>query len=392
MNSKYKTYQTADFLHDSYFIESHSNPTEVSREYWELLLDKEMIDSRAYQEAKSILLDFNLANNLEVDDQKLKLLWERIESTNRKREQRKHRIFLYAAAASIGVLLFIGMKSLLFTAKPTFDEVLANNQVEELKRTQEVQLILADDYVVATKSEESIDYSDQKHIRVEDKVVGSQVDEITYNQVVVPYGQRSSVVLSDSTILHINAGTHVVYPSRFSGKTREIYVNGEVYAEVTKNKKRPFIIQTDDVRVKVLGTKVNVNSYAKEHNPSVVLVSGSVAVDKKGEKTVTLKPNQEYAIRNERVSVKSVDALASVSWTQGVISYEERPLSKILSDLSKYYGVQIQCEPEAALLTCYGSLDLKEKIEQMLDGLCLSVPITYNYNVEREIYQIKLTK
>lgn len=90
----------------------------------------------------------------------------------------------------------------------------------------------------------------------------------------------------------------------FCKNQREIYVEGEVYLEVAPDKNRPFIVRTDNMQVRVLGTKFNVTAYNDDALKRVVLVSGKVEVRTNEKERVLLKPNQLFAYENNRIQVK----------------------------------------------------------------------------------------
>lgn len=92
------------------------------------------------------------------------------------------------------------------------------------------------------------------------KLVEDDIKE-EYNQIIVPKGKRSQIVLADNSKIWINSGSKVIYPRAFEGKYREIYVEGEVYLNVTHDTSKPFIVNTSGFEVRVLGTSFNISAY-----------------------------------------------------------------------------------------------------------------------------------
>ena len=90
---------------------------------------------------------------------------------------------------------------------------------------------------------------------------GQETKKAEYYTLNVPYGEKYSIVLPDGTKVFLNAGTTLRYPDHFEGGSREVYLNGEAYLEVTKDAEHPFVVKTEEVEVKVLGTVFNVNAY-----------------------------------------------------------------------------------------------------------------------------------
>ena len=117
---------------------------------------------------------------------------------------------------------------------------------------------------------------------------------MVYNTLKIPYGKKFEVQLSDGTIVHLNAGTSLRYPVQFvKNQSRQVYLTGEAFFEVSKDKAHPFTVNTQEVNVEVLGTKFNVNSYTEDVSTDVVLVEGKVSLykDKKtAENQVYLTP------------------------------------------------------------------------------------------------------
>jgi len=103
--------------------------------------------------------------------------------------------------------------------------------------------------------------------------------EVAWSEVNVPSGQIDTVELVDGSVIILNSGSRVTYPSEFSGKERKIFVEGEVLADIAKNPKKPFIIQSGDVNVRVHGTKFDFKSYTENNCVELLLLEGSVSLD-----------------------------------------------------------------------------------------------------------------
>ena len=97
----------------------------------------------------------------------------------------------------------------------------------------------------------------------------------------MPYGQQSSLQLPDGTHVYVNAGSQLSFPAVFSGEKREVYLTGEAFFDVHKDKEHPFIVNTPDIEIMVTGTEFNVSSYSDDNFTQTVLVEGAVSVRKK---------------------------------------------------------------------------------------------------------------
>ena len=145
------------------------------------------------------------------------------------------------------------------------------------------------------------------------------------NQIEVPIGERASLRLSDGTLVWLNSGSRLEYPTHFATDNRQVRLEGEAYFEVQRDESLPFIVQTNTVDVKVLGTKFNVSSYAKEET-KVTLKEGKVQVDcDAGKESYILHPNDS-------------------SWTTGDLSFVNEPLEHIVKVLERRFNVQIVIE------------------------------------------------
>lgn len=103
-----------------------------------------------------------------------------------------------------------------------------------------------------------------------------EVDDIQWMEKRVEHGEIVSLLLPDGSHLYMNSGSRVTYPEKFEGKVRQIFVDGEIYADIAKDPKRPFIINSGDVSVDVLGTTFNMKSYSDAECVEVILLEGSV--------------------------------------------------------------------------------------------------------------------
>ena len=159
------------------------------------------------------------------------------------------------------------------------------------------------------------------------------------NRLVIPRGGEFNLTLSDGTHVWLNAETELRYPVQFNGKERVVYLKGEAYFEVSKNKEKPFLVQVDDMSVKVYGTEFNVNTY---NNIETVLVTGSVSMNQGG-KEVLLKPNQKGVFDqvSGKITVEDVDVLAYVSWKNGDFIFRNESLNSIMDKLSRWYGLEV---------------------------------------------------
>lgn len=165
-------------------------------------------------------------------------------------------------------------------------------------------------------------------------------------QTVSTLAETRTVNLPDGTSVTLNHYSTLTYPERFKTDNREVELNGEAYFEVSKDKKHPFIVQTEAVDVRVLGTQFNVDAYRDSPDVRTTLLTGSVAVsNKSNSEHMILKPN-EIAIYNKvekKLTRKLLeDATDEISWRHGEFIFDDVPLSDIARELSNSFGTTIQ--------------------------------------------------
>lgn len=194
-----------------------------------------------------------------------------------------------------------------------------------------------------------------------------------------PEGHRTEAVLSDGTMICLNSGSRLEILS--SGKNeRRVRLDGEAYLNVAHNEDRPFILETSEMEVKVLGTSFDVSTYGNVH--SVVLVEGSVEVNNavSSEKTV-IKPDQMYVFDRStgQSCVKYVDALSMVTWKDGYLNLQNMTVEELFSRLEHYYGVRIICSDDSKdTFTMSGKLILESRIDTVMDNLATLLDMKYS--------------
>lgn len=280
--------------------------------------------------------------------------------------------------ASIAAMLFIciGSYYFLFEAKRGENTDLTAAVMDSLNRFGQVQILLDGKQAAGfDQNNAEIRVDKDGAITVDGKqVAASKGREISVNQVVVPYGKRSKIILPDGSSLWINAGSCISYHSDFA-KNRKLNVQGEVFLDVKRDENHPFIVKTNHLEVRVLGTAFNVTDYSKDSQPAVVLVRGSVDVKVDNKENKRLSPNQRLAMENGIVEVCTVDVYNYICWKDDVLNFDGKPLSYILRSLSRYYDTKIEVTSEIEDEICYGSLDLNCSIDEVLESISLTTPL-----------------
>lgn len=163
--------------------------------------------------------------------------------------------------------------------------------------------------------------------------------KIAYNTIEVPRNGEFSFLMSDGTKVWLNSDTKLRYPVSFKGKERKVYLEGEAFFDVTKNKSMPFIVRTGNSFVKVLGTQFNVRNY-KNENKVTTLVEGKVEINDSRNNKKVIIPGQQATIKENEIEVKKVETIYYTGWKDGYFIYEDAKLDYVLRQLSRWYDFE----------------------------------------------------
>lgn len=166
--------------------------------------------------------------------------------------------------------------------------------------------------------------------------------ETVYHTLRVPAGADYQVTLADGTKVWLNCESTLRYPVEFGNEKREVYLDGEGYFEVNKAAEWPFIVNAEQIRVKVTGTKFNVKSYSTEPIAHTTLVEGSVWAYT-SQTQVQLNPSEQFRYDKETgmTSVQKVDTELYTGWIEGMFVFRNQRLEDVMSDLARWYNMTI---------------------------------------------------
>lgn len=249
--------------------------------------------------------------------------------------------------------------------------------------------------------------------------------EVTYNEIICPLGARSQFQLPDGTTGNLNNGSKLKYPVKFTGNTREVELIGEAYFDVVQNKKKPFIINTNGLDVKVLGTKLNVYSYPEEGYQEFTLESGTIELIKReneeeilvarlrsgqhllynferseadiehiqsDKKKVTLDNGEElddflnqmnpdqcavYELKDGDLNIVLDETEYYTAWKDGKLILRNDPMPRLLKRIERWYNVKFNIlDPSIKEYTYWATFE-EENLEQVLNLLSLTGPIKF---------------
>ena len=210
--------------------------------------------------------------------------------------------------------------------------------------------------------------------------------------ITVPAGQRINITLVDGTNVWLNARTSLSYPVKFGKNNRQVVLDGEAYFDVTKDKSKPFIVQTNNYNVEVLGTQFDVNAYSETGEFETTLMSGSVKVASASDSTqkITLKPNNKVFLQDGKLHVTAVDDYNPYRWKEGLICFKNETFTSIMKDFEKYYGLTIRVKNKNVFKYVYtGKFRQTDGIDYALRVLQKDIKFTYQRDDENQIIYIE---
>ena len=216
--------------------------------------------------------------------------------------------------------------------------------------------------------------------------------KVSYTRIIAPEGNKTQIVLPDSTHVWLNSGSELQYASDYSATNRKVNMKGECFFDVVKDPEHPFIVQGSKFQVRVFGTRFNVNEDASQNTADITLVSGKVQVFNLDDKPVSeLIPGQQLVYNQGIYHVqKAVNMEALTAWLNNMLIFDNQPFEEVIHYLEKWYGVKIQLDH-----TLYYSHNytFKVKTESLREVLALISVITpIEYQIEGEKVMIKYKK
>lgn len=204
-----------------------------------------------------------------------------------------------------------------------------------------------------------------------------QVEE--YIATIIKTGKKQDLILADGTQVMMNSESKLISPKKFQGKTRKITLQGEAFFKVTHDKSNPFIVTSDKVTVKVLGTSFNVKDYRNDEYVYITVTTGKVAVFIGGQKSnILLMPNEQLVINKATGSYQKliVNADKYNMWTKGALYFKSTPISEVVKTISRWYGKDIVLKDTIDNHFISGEHDNKS-LEAVLEAINFSTGLKY---------------
>ena len=385
----------SELLQDELFIQWRLLPDEELNEYWNEKISKDPSLSEEILKADNYLKRRHLKKSGITSIEK-ELLINSINKSIEENIKPRSKIIVmknwlkYAAMAAIIVSASVIVSQML-QQSPDIAESAQDNIIGNIHEESDIQLVVGDK-IISYKQDIDIELSDKGEISIDNEVVNkdNSSNSKVMNKIVVPHGKRSKMRLSDNSVLWLNSGTTVEFPSQFDSYKREIILTkGECFLEVTTDSSRPFYVQTNKMKVKVHGTSFNVSAYENEHQ-NVVLIEGSVSIETKNNATpIYIEPNEQALIEdNNTITKRKVDTELFTSWRDGYFLFQNTPMTEVLKHLERYYNLSFDYDNSKSIanLKCSGKLIMSNKIESVMRSI--SILTSTDFSIENKTITI----
>lgn len=297
---------------------------------------KDISNKQKFVELQRIIKAVRALNNAKCVDEESE--WQKIISVVQ-RKRRKFRAWKYAVAASIAIICGIGIWfTLQRESLPiTQNHIQPGRMIATLTLSDGSQHILNSQMEGALPEDNGVIIQQtEKHqllYQVKDSAIINR-----YNTLEVPRGGEYILTLSDGSTIWLNSESSLTYPIVFTGDSREVTLRGEAYFEVQKDNIRPFIVHSDKMDVRVLGTQFNMKTYPEEEQHTT-LVTGAVEL-KSGNQKVCLRPGEQGKLSNNQLEIHHVDVENFIAWKNGEFNFKACRLENIFNELARWYDLE----------------------------------------------------
>lgn len=371
-----------------YLFDRYYSKTATPKERDELFA---VIDAGATDEQLSALIrqawdDLKPAAPLFNYDQTNQMLSNILSAGRDNKKTKTHNIiFLWAkiaAAAVVLVVLSFGVYSYLHPTKTAQQQTVklkrphndalpgGNKALLTLANGKTIILDNAENGTLAREGATLVKKTANGQVIYNASALDNALAEPTINTIATPRGGQYQVVLADGTKVWLNSASSLRFPTRFTGKIRQVEITGEAYFEVAKNAAMPFRVKTNRADIEVLGTHFNVMAYDDEVTMKTTLLEGAVNI-KSGSFSARLKPGQQAQIKvsGQNKVVDDVDVDDETAWKNGIFQFREIGIDAILRQAARWYDVQVIYKGKVPEKEFTGRLSRNVKASVLLDML-----------------------
>lgn len=318
----------------------------------------------------------------------------------------------YRVTAAAIILLGLSTALYFYVDPPSAPETQHTTQpVDIAPGGNKATLTLADGRTMDLSSDQAeiiidpaeLTYGDGTQIAVvdtENNDYGSQKKAALLNTIRTPKGGQYRVILPDGSQVWLNAASSLKYPTFFSGNERRVVLTGEAYFEVSSitssgNKKMPFVVQTVNQEVRVLGTHFNISSYEDEGMAKTTLLEGAVnVVSLHGEDSRKLKPGQQSIVRAGDMKVITADPDEVIAWKNGEFAFYNEDIESVMKKIARWYDVEVIYQASVKNISIWGSVSRFKNISEVLKMIELTGSVHFKISEgadgkKRRVYVMK---
>lgn len=367
---KYTDYSAEEFVLDDEFREWVLAPTGENSVFWRSFLEKYPEKGKCLEEAKLIVQSLQPVRPFVPEDR----LHDIFRNVRRRGEKN---LFKYRGMVAAGITLLIAAGSVVWLVWSRNDPFTLK---DKFLSGEKGKIILSDGSIREFDSEKTIiRQMTSGNLTVNNDTIKLDNDDSDkphkkgMNQIIIPYGKRSELTLSDGTHIWLNSGSRLLYPSVFDSDTREVFLSGEAFFKVSHDKTRPFFVFANEVKVKVLGTKFNISAYREDPVIRTVLLEGKINASRNQlfAKETSLSPGEGITFNKEEGTMirGQADVRLYTSWIDGYLFFENEPTIEVFKKLERYYNCEIRIDEKLSGNTFSGKLDLSDDIRRVLENI-----------------------
>lgn len=207
---------------------------------------------------------------------------------------------------------------------------------------------------------------------------------VAYNKIETPRGGQYQLTLADGTVVWLNAGSSLRYPTTFPGKDRIVELTGEAYFQVARNEEKPFSVMLNGMKVEVLGTHFNVMAYEDENTIETTLLEGSVKLSKAGSNKI-LMPKQQGSLSRgaSDFKIQTVNTENVVAWKNGFFKFDDENIESIMRKVARWYDVEVSYKGNLKQQNFGGTVPMFKDIDHLLTTLELTGTVHFKIDGRR---------
>lgn len=241
------------------------------------------------------------------------------------------------------------------------------SQMDRLPAQNRATVTFSDGRQFQLNEHESQVHMDKKGVHYDDGSAVAETQSAQFATIETPRGGVYDVILPDGTRVKLNASTTLRYPTVFAADKREVRVDGEAYFEVAKRKNQPFIVETANQQVSVLGTHFNVNTYGNKSEMKTTLQEGKVQVKElTSGKHIILLPGYQSLVNKGKLISRAVDVNQELAWVDGRFNFDGKSLYEVMDELSRWYNVDVEYRGEIPDVEFFGGTYRTSKLSTIL--------------------------